>query len=212
MPVAWINASGPAAPTGGAGAHATLRSVLTYTGTVIVDDACRRVPVTRDGLGPDGLIADQATRTEIGAALASLAAAVGAGTAATEPAEQVRRADAAFFAALRAADANALDALLADDFMIVAVDSGAVHPRDAFVAAVGDGLVRFAAIATAVDQTLIRVHGALAVVIGATQLTITGLDGRPSIVHSRYTHVFDTDGGAWRLRSAQGTPITAAAP
>ena len=37
---------------------------------------------------------------------------------------------------------------------------------------------------------------------------MVGADGTPGHVHSRYTHVFDTDGGAWRLRSAQGTPIS----
>jgi NAD(P)H-dependent FMN reductase len=71
-PVAWINVSGPAAPTGGAGAHASLRSVLEYTGARIVDPACARIPLTRAAIGTDGLIADAAIRAEIAAALATL--------------------------------------------------------------------------------------------------------------------------------------------
>lgn len=63
MPVGWVNVSGPAAPTGGAGAHDSLRAVLTYTGSVIVDSACVRLPLTRADLGPDGLVADQEART-----------------------------------------------------------------------------------------------------------------------------------------------------
>src|SRR3954469_14248054 len=72
--VAWINASGRAAPSRGADAHDSRRKVLGYAGAQIVEDACRRVPVARDAVGPDGLITDAAVREEIGAALAALAA------------------------------------------------------------------------------------------------------------------------------------------
>ena len=129
---------------------------------------------------------------------------------APDPAERVAAADAAFFAALRSADADALDALLADDFMIVEVGAGTVHTRDAFLGAVRQGHVRFTAIDTDPAESLVRVHGALAVVIGSTRMTMAGALGAPGTVHSRYTHVFDTDGGAWRLRSAQGTAISGA--
>jgi NAD(P)H-dependent FMN reductase len=78
-PVAWVNVSGPAAPTGGAGAHAELRTVLGYTGALIVEDACLRLPVSRAAIGPDGLIADQPIRAAVSAALATLAAAASAG-------------------------------------------------------------------------------------------------------------------------------------
>ena len=39
-PIAWINASGPAAPTGGADAHDSLRKVLGYVHADIVEAAC----------------------------------------------------------------------------------------------------------------------------------------------------------------------------
>jgi NAD(P)H-dependent FMN reductase len=75
-PVAWINASGPAAPTGGTGAHDSLRTVLGYTGADIVEAACVRVPLERRDVGPDGHIADETARRDIAAALAALAAHV----------------------------------------------------------------------------------------------------------------------------------------
>src|SRR5207253_4574206 len=46
-PVAWINAAGPAAPTGAADAHESLRKVLGYVGADIVEAACARLPVSR---------------------------------------------------------------------------------------------------------------------------------------------------------------------
>lgn len=56
LPVAWINCS--AAVTAAAGAHAELRTVLRYADTVLIEDACAHVPVTRPDLGPDGAITD----------------------------------------------------------------------------------------------------------------------------------------------------------
>ncbi len=71
-PVAWINASGPAAPTGAADAHASLRKVLSYVGADIVEDACVRIPVVRDAIGPDGTIAHPAIREQIANTLTTL--------------------------------------------------------------------------------------------------------------------------------------------
>jgi NAD(P)H-dependent FMN reductase len=70
-PVAWVNAA--ADPRRGAGAHATLATVLGYVPARVVDEACRSVPVARDAAGPDGLIADAATRTAIADVLTVLA-------------------------------------------------------------------------------------------------------------------------------------------
>lgn len=75
-PVAWINAS--ASPTGAAGAHASLRSVLTYTGTDIVEVACRHIPVPRSSIGPDGLVGDPAIREQVVDVLRALAEHVAA--------------------------------------------------------------------------------------------------------------------------------------
>ena len=72
-PVAWINAAGPAAPAGGADAHASLRKVLGYVGAEIVEAACVRVPVTRDLVdSADGTIRRGPARESIRRALAVL--------------------------------------------------------------------------------------------------------------------------------------------
>jgi chromate reductase len=74
-PVAWINASSVAAPTGGRDAHDSLRKVLTYAGARIVDDACARIPVPRDAVA-DGQVADPDLRGRIAVAVQRLRTAV----------------------------------------------------------------------------------------------------------------------------------------
>jgi NAD(P)H-dependent FMN reductase len=74
-PVAWINVSGPATPSGGADAHDSLRKVLDYSGANIVEPACRRVPLTRQMVGGAGLIEDAPAREQIAGALEELARA-----------------------------------------------------------------------------------------------------------------------------------------
>ena len=63
--VAWVNVSGPAAPHGGDDAHASLRKVLGYTGSVVLETACLRIPLVRQQFGPVGLIADPAVRSQL---------------------------------------------------------------------------------------------------------------------------------------------------
>ena len=72
-PIAWINVSGPAAPTGGADAHDLLRKVLGYVHADIIERACTRLPLTRDAVGDDGTIADPSAREQIAAMLCALA-------------------------------------------------------------------------------------------------------------------------------------------
>ena len=118
----------------------------------------------------------------------------------------MRGADAAFFAALLAQDDRALAALLAEDFVIVEVSSGQVHPRGAFLDAVRNGAVVFEAIERWPQETLVRRGGNVAVVGGRTTMAFTG-DDLTFQADSRYSHVYALDGGRWRLLSAQGTPI-----
>jgi chromate reductase, NAD(P)H dehydrogenase (quinone) len=75
MPVAWINVSGEAAPSGGGDAHDSLRKVLGYTGAVIVEEACLRLPLARADIGEDGLVAPTEARDGIVRAVSALAAA-----------------------------------------------------------------------------------------------------------------------------------------
>jgi hypothetical protein len=76
MPTAWINVSGAAAPSGGADAHDSLRKVLGYTGSEIVEDAVLRLPLARADVGEDGLIAPEKARQQIGKAVTTLASVV----------------------------------------------------------------------------------------------------------------------------------------
>jgi chromate reductase, NAD(P)H dehydrogenase (quinone) len=71
-PVAWAKVA--ADPRRGEGAHATLATVLTYVQARIVEDACRHIPVTRESVGPDGLVADPAVSEAIAATLHALLA------------------------------------------------------------------------------------------------------------------------------------------
>jgi chromate reductase, NAD(P)H dehydrogenase (quinone) len=71
-PVAWINCS----PRGALDAHASLRRVLGYLGTTIIDDACIDVPVGRDAVGSDGSIASPDIRRSLADALSRLAGAI----------------------------------------------------------------------------------------------------------------------------------------
>ena len=75
-PIAWINAAGPAAPSGAADAHESLRKVLGYVGARIVEDAVARVPVSRGDVGEDGTITGEAAREAIRRAVEALSAAV----------------------------------------------------------------------------------------------------------------------------------------
>jgi NADPH-dependent FMN reductase len=57
-PVAYV---GVAADGRGAGAEATLRAVLGYVGAAMLEEACVRVYVAHDAVGPDGRISDEST-------------------------------------------------------------------------------------------------------------------------------------------------------
>ena len=54
-PAAWINV---AAPGRGQGAQDTLATVLGYVGAVVVEAACRDIPVDRATVSPDGKVSD----------------------------------------------------------------------------------------------------------------------------------------------------------
>jgi ketosteroid isomerase-like protein len=119
--------------------------------------------------------------------------------------------DQRFFDALMAADVAALEDLLADEFILVGVNDGAVVPRSALIEAVASGAVRFPTISSYHDEAIVRRLCEVAIVVGRTGMGVTAPDGTGFMLGSRYTHVFTAgthDG--WRLISAQGTPITSA--
>lgn len=73
-PVAWINASSRASPTGGADAHESLAKVLRYAHADIAQDACIRIQLTRQDIGDSGVVENAEARQKIGDALAKLVA------------------------------------------------------------------------------------------------------------------------------------------
>jgi hypothetical protein len=114
--------------------------------------------------------------------------------------------DSAFFTALVEGDGPALDRVLADQFVLVGVNDGAVVPREVLVPLVGRGQLRFDAIQADGSAVLLRRYGSTAIVVGRTRMR-GSFDGAPFGATSRYTHVFVEEQGRWRLASAQGTPI-----
>jgi len=70
--VAWINASSVAAPTAGAAAHTSLATVRGYVGADVVEAACQRMPMTRQAVGPDGVVNDPELRERIATILHTL--------------------------------------------------------------------------------------------------------------------------------------------
>ncbi|MER6944022.1 nuclear transport factor 2 family protein [Nonomuraea sp. NPDC000554] len=120
--------------------------------------------------------------------------------------------DRRFFDALVAADLATLDALLADDFLLVGVGDGAVATRADLLGLMAAGTLRFPAIHSYPDEAVVRRAGDVGIVVGRTGMDFTGPDGATFTAGSRYTHVFAaTPGAGWRLLSAQGTEIKPAA-
>ena len=117
-------------------------------------------------------------------------------------------ADKRFFNALVAGDAQALDRLLVDDFILVDVMSGSEITKPAFLAAIGSGQIKFEAIEPADNH--VRLYQTTAIVTGRTQMRGRLCDA-PFAASSRYTHVFVSQQDEWRLATAQGTPIAATA-
>lgn len=72
-PVAWVNVS--TAPNAAVDAYESLRIVLRYAGTQIVDAAYAHIPVDRRGIGTNGLVDDPAVREQLSHVLTVLATA-----------------------------------------------------------------------------------------------------------------------------------------
>ncbi len=71
-PVAWVKVAADARR--GDGAHAALATVLGYVQARVIEDACRHIPIAREAVGADGIIADPATRAAIAQLLHDLLA------------------------------------------------------------------------------------------------------------------------------------------
>ncbi|WP_433136425.1 DUF4440 domain-containing protein [Actinomadura nitritigenes] len=116
--------------------------------------------------------------------------------------------DQFFFQALIDADTTRLEELLAEDFVLVGVEDGAVADKAALLTLIASGDLRFPAIGSFPDEAIVRRVGDVGVVVGRTSMTFDNPDGTTFSAGSRYTHVFAADtSGRWRLLSAQGTAL-----
>ncbi len=79
-PVAWVNV---AAEGRGRGASAAMATVLGYVGAEVIDEACVRVPLPRDGLDDTGAVHDPQLRARFAAVLTAMLSHLG--RAATGP-------------------------------------------------------------------------------------------------------------------------------
>src|SRR6516164_4591545 len=84
----------------------------------------------------------------------------------------IATADEAFFGALLSADTGSLEAVLADDFVIVDVMSGRVTSREEFLAAMGSGMLRFAEVTRFSGDQSVRRREAAGVVVGRTRMVM----------------------------------------
>ena len=114
-------------------------------------------------------------------------------------------AESAFFRALLDADRAALDAVLAEDFVLIGVLDGQLVPGEALLQLVGSRELRFLDIARHPDDISVRERPDVAVVVGRTRMTM-GYQDVELTASSRYAHVYVKDGARWLLLNAQGTP------
>jgi hypothetical protein len=114
------------------------------------------------------------------------------------------KADSQFFAALLEGSAATLDALLADEFILIDVMRGSEVARGTLLEALQAGQLKFAAID--LIESRVRQWGKAAVVTGRTRMSIS-LGETSVTANSRYTHVYINEPGGWQLVSAQGTQI-----
>ncbi|MBV8358491.1 MAG: nuclear transport factor 2 family protein [Deltaproteobacteria bacterium] len=114
-------------------------------------------------------------------------------------------ADREFFKALTDGNGDALDRLLADEFILIDVMRGAEVAKTALVELVGSRQLRFESITPA--DVYARRYGSTAIVSGRTTMRLR-FEQTSVTVKSRYTHIYIEDHGSWRMVSAQGTQIS----
>ena len=125
-----------------------------------------------------------------------------------ESQDEVMAAEDRFFQALLRGDRVTLSGVLAPDFLLIDVMTGSEVPGPVLIDLVGSGQLRFETVDRI--EARVRLYGGAAVVTGQTRMQ--GRYGEQQFAtHSRYTHVYVEGQGGWRLASAQGTQISAAA-
>ncbi|MBI3799241.1 MAG: nuclear transport factor 2 family protein [Deltaproteobacteria bacterium] len=113
--------------------------------------------------------------------------------------------DQQFFSALLAASVEALDRLLADDFLLIDVMGGSEIAKGALLEVIASGQLKFDAIEPA--DRRVRMYQTTAVITGRTRMH-GRFGAEPFTASSRYTHVYVEQQGQWRLVAAQGTQVS----
>jgi len=109
-----------------------------------------------------------------------------------------------FFSSLIQSDHTALDRVLTDDFLLIDVMRGAEIDKASLLQVIQSGQLKFETIEP--SEVRLRLYADAAIITGRTHMY--GRFGDvPFTAHSRYTHVYVQQKSAWRLASAQGTPI-----
>ncbi len=195
-PVGWINATSRPQEEAGAGAYESLSRVLGYAGAELVEGATRNIRVPRASIGEDGLVSPGRPRSEIAEVLAALAAHVertrteGERSGAEDDLRgELLELDERYLRALRDGDCEALERLLAEDFVALAAGSQAPLDRDGLLEAVRAG--RTGPADPGAREPLVRAGAEGGVVIGELAGPV------------RYAHVFTGAPGARRLLFAQ---------
>jgi hypothetical protein len=114
-------------------------------------------------------------------------------------------ADREFFKALTEGNGDAVNRLLANDFILIDVMRGAEVPKVALVELVGSGQLKFESITPA--EVHARRYGSTTIVSGRTEMRLR-FEETAITIKSRYTHVYVEAQGHWTMVSAQGTQIS----
>lgn len=114
-----------------------------------------------------------------------------------------------FFVSLTHGDVGKLRELISDDLVLIDVMSGSEVSGLQLAEVLQRGHLRFDSIDRISFRT--RSYDAVAIITGQTVMA-GAYEGRQFRINSAYTHVFIKENDGWRLVSAQGTPVTAAAP
>lgn len=113
----------------------------------------------------------------------------------------VLAADRAYFEAIASHPPTALEGLLEEAF-VYRTSRGAAIGKRALIGHLSQGLTRIADIQS--WRRTPTLSGDTAVVTGVAEVTVTGTDG-PRVVWSRYTHVWVSHAGRWRLLHREAT-------
>jgi ketosteroid isomerase-like protein len=115
----------------------------------------------------------------------------------------IRELESRRFRAMIEADAATLEALLAES-MVYTHSTATTDGKASYIAGVKSKKWQYRQIDRPVED--IQVHGDTAVVTGQVRIDIL-VDGKPKIMHSRYTDVWHKGPQGWQMVAWQSTPI-----